>query len=189
MSFFGPQQRKGYGARKAGARAARAYGERGVQDTTAGALAGGRGVSDVASQYYDIMMGRRPSLAEKTMQRGFDRAVAESMGMAAGARGSGRALAQRTAQQQMSDLGAQQAQEGGIMRLQEQEQARQGLLGAAGQAQQQQLALEQLMQQKYATEMGMLSPMQQGMGSQILGGIMGMGGSVLGGLASGWASK
>jgi len=182
---FWSSQRKGYGARKAGARSARDYAQRGVQDTTAGALAGGAGMDMLAQQYAGIISGQQPSLAEMQMREAYGQAMGGTQAMVAGASGANRALTQRAAMQERGRLSGELARGGAQMRMQEQELARQGLMGVAGTQQQHALSLEDLMMQKYGVEMGMLSPQQEGMGAKLLGATIGAAGSVVGGALAG----
>ena len=78
--------------------------------------------------------GETPSLAEMAAKKQGDRALAQQLAMAAGARGGQAAVARRTAAQQQAAIGQDIAATAAQARLQEQQQAEQLLAGAAGQA-------------------------------------------------------
>lgn len=187
-SDFWTSQRKGYGARKSGARAARDYGERGVQDSTSGDWAGGQGAEMLAQRYRDTLLGRgSPSVAELQTQRMYGQAMQGAMGLAAGSGASNRAGSRRAGIMAGGRLAGEAAGAGAITRATEQNMAAQGLGGLIGQQQQHALGLEGIMAQNYATQMGQLQERSQGWGSQILGGLMSAGGAALGGVLSGGA--
>jgi hypothetical protein len=121
MALFGPDKPKGYlGARKQAGRAAKEYGQRGVEGI--GQEWGGMG-DVMREEYLKRIRGEGPSPAEMQQQKAFETAMRQQMGMAAGASPSARAFARRGAASNVGQLQADAARQAAILRAQEQQAA------------------------------------------------------------------
>lgn len=100
-----------------------------------------QGQSQLAQQLMQQAQGQGPSIAAAQMQAGMDQAMQNQMAGLASQRGMNAGLAGRLVAQQGADQQAKIAQQAGLMRLQEQNQAQQQLGQALAQGRQQDIGL------------------------------------------------
>lgn len=78
--------------------------------------------------YQDVLSGNAPSVAQLQLQQGRDANINAAMAMANSARGGNFGAAQRAAQMQSGDMNQQMAGQASMLRAQEQDMARQGMM-------------------------------------------------------------
>lgn len=118
---------------------------------------------DLSDLMWRQASGQGPSVAEMQMQRGLGRALQGSQAMAASAPGMSPGLAQRLAMQRAGEMQGQTNMDMGMLRAQEQAQARGEMQNYLAQQQQAQMALEQMraQQRMAANQLNMQQSLQQ----------------------------